>query len=111
MFANPFWSVALLAGIFALYWFVIRPKAAFLEVGKDIESFWGRWFARFHRFRTYVVGAIGALFVAFPDILVSITPSDLSNLIGPDWAPKVGSAIAVYAVVNRAFSTKPIEKQ
>jgi hypothetical protein len=100
MYLNPFWSVALLAGVLALYWFVIRPKAPFLEVGKSILD-------RLHRFRSYVATTVAALLVAAPDIIVAISPADLSNIIGPTWAPTVGSILAVYLAVNRAFSTKP----
>lgn len=44
MYLHWIWSVALLAGVVALYWFVIRPKAPFLETRTHIEN----WFARRH---------------------------------------------------------------
>jgi hypothetical protein len=100
MHLNPFWSVALLAGVFALYWFVIRPKAPFLEVGSGMLD-------RLHRFRSYVATTIATLLVAAPDIIVAISPADLSNLVGPTWAPTIGSILAVYLAVNRALATKP----
>lgn len=110
MFANPFYSVALLAGVFALYWFVIRPKVAFLEVGTEVEGFFSRWLTRLHAFRTYVAGAVAGLLIAMPDLLVSIAPFDFSPLIGQEWSLKVAAALGLYAVVNRAFSTKRDEK-
>jgi hypothetical protein len=100
MYLNPFWSVALLLAVFALYWFVIRPKAPFLDVGQGILD-------RLDRFRSYVATIVAALFVAAPDIIVAISPADLSNIIGPTWAPTIGSILAVYLAVNRAFATKP----
>lgn len=93
-------SVGLLAAVFALYWFVIRRRAHFLQVGQGILD-------RLHRFRSYVATAVAALLVALPDIIVAVSPADLSNLIGPRWAPMIGSILAVYLAVNRAFSTKP----
>ncbi len=100
MHLNPLWSVALLAGVFALYWFVIRPKAPFLQAGKGVLD-------RLHRFRSFVATTFAALLVAAPDIVVAISPADLSNIIGPTWAPTIGSILAVYLAVNRAFATKP----
>lgn len=107
MFANPIWSVLILIGLFALYWFVIRPKAPILEVGKHIEGFWARWLVRLHRFRSFVATAIAGLLLALPDIVVAIAPIDLSGVIGVHWAQIITSLLAIYLAVNRAFSTKP----
>ena len=107
MFANPIWSVLLLVGVFALYWFVIRPKAPILEVGKEIKGFWARWTERIIRYRSYVAGLVGALLVALPDLLVAVAPFDFSPFIGPEWAKKVGSVLALFLLVNTAFKTKP----
>jgi hypothetical protein len=100
MYLNPIWSVLVLAAVFALYWFVIRPRAPFLEVGRGMLD-------RLHRFRSYVATFMAALLVAAPDIIVAITPADLSNIIGPKWVPTIMSALAIYLAVNRAFSTRP----
>ena len=93
-------SVALLVGVFALYWYVIRPKAPFLEVGQT-------WLDRLHRFRSYVATAITALMVALPDIAVAVAPVDLSGVVGHWWAQLWTTALAVYLALNRAFSTTP----
>lgn len=107
MFANPIWSVLLLAGVFALYWFVIRPKAPILETRQYIENWWARQWARIVAFRSYVATLIAGLLVALPDILVRVAPLDFSDWIGPDWSKKVGSALALFLAVNAAFKTKP----
>jgi hypothetical protein len=110
MYLHWGWSVALLGGVFALYWFVIRPKAPFLEVARNVEGFWHRLFARLHAFRTYVAGVIASVAVSLPDILVKLAPFDFSPLIGQEWALKVAAALGVYVVINRAMSTTPAEK-
>lgn len=107
MFANPIWSVLLLVGIFALYWFVIRPKAPILEKAKHVDGFFERWTTRIIAYRSYVAGLIGALLVALPDILVAVAPFDFSPFIGPEWAKKVGSVLALFLLVNTALKTKP----
>lgn len=111
MFANPIWSVLILAGMAALYWFVIRPKAPFLEVGKDVTPWWRRWLMRLQAFRTYVAGAVGALLISLPDIIVSLSSADFSAWIGPDWSAKVTSLFALFALVNRAVSTTPPDEK
>lgn len=107
MFANPIWSVLLLVGVFLLYWLVIRPKAPILEKAKDEPSFVQRWTTRIIAYRSYVAGLIGALLVALPDLLVAVAPFDFSPFIGPEWAKKVGSGLALFLLVNTAFKTKP----
>lgn len=107
MFANPIWSVLLLVAVFALYWFVIRPKAPILEKAKDVDGFFARWWTRIVAYRSYVAGMVGALLVALPDILVAIAPFDFSPFIGPEWAKKVGSVLALFLLVNTALKTKP----
>jgi hypothetical protein len=100
MYANPIWSVLLLAGVVALYWFVIRPKARFLEVGRGFLD-------RLYRFRSYVATFVAAMLLALPDIIVAILPVDLSGVVGHHWAQIITSALTIYLAVNRAFSTKP----
>lgn len=107
MYANPIWSVLLLAVVIAIYWFIIRPKAPILEAGKHIEGFWERWLERLHRYRSYVASFVAALLLALPDIIVAIAPVDLSGIVGHHWAQVITSLLTVYLVVNRAVSTKP----
>ena len=103
MYANPIWSVALLVGVFALYWLVIRPKAKFLEVGQGMLD-------RLHRFRSYVATFIAALLIAMPDIIVAVAPVDLSGIVGPKWAPVITAILSIYLTLNRALSTTPPDK-
>lgn len=109
MFANPIWSLLLLAAPLALYWFVIRPKAPILETRKYVSGFFERWWARIVAFRTWVVGFVAALMIALPDLLVLIPGLDLSFLPHP-WPMYVTSASSILLVVMRAFSTTANER-
>ncbi len=108
MFANPLWSLLLLALPVALYFFVIRPrlKVNFTDLYADIDTLWGRVWARIYAFRTLVIAALGAVLTAIPDLLVKIAPLDFSWLPQP-WAAYV-SPVALFAVaVMKAFETTP----
>lgn len=109
MFANPLWSVLLIAALIAIYFFVIRPKlqARFVDTYSHIDNWWARQIARLHAFRSWVATVIAGLAIALPDIVVAITPIDLTPFIGTEWAPRVAGALAAYLALNRAFSTKP----
>lgn len=113
MYANPIWSVLLIAAVVALYWFVIRPRlrAKFLETYQHIDSFWARLWARTVAFRSYLASAFAAIMIALPDIAVALTPIDLSEVVGKWWAQAWTTGLAIFLAVNRAFSTKPGEEK
>ena len=83
MFANPIWSLLLLAAPVAVYWLIIRPrlKIRFTELYGHIDSFWGRVWARLYAFRTFWIATAGAVITAAPDILVQIAPLDFSGIL------------------------------
>lgn len=110
MFANPIWSVLLLAAPIALYWFVIRPRleTRFMDLYQHLDSFWARVWARLHAFRTFVIASLGAVLVALPDLLVQVAPLDFSWLPQP-WAAFVSPACLFLVAVMKAFETKPGE--
>lgn len=109
MFANPIWSILLLAAPIALYWFVIRPrlKAKFTELYDHIDSFWGRVWARTYAFRTFWIGVAGAVVTAAPDLLVLIAPVDFSGILPQPWPAFTGPATSAIIVLMKAFETKP----
>lgn len=113
MFAHWIWSVLLLAAFVAIYWFIIRPrlKAKFTELYADIDSFWGRLWARTYAFRTFWVAAFGALMTALPDILVAIAPLDFSQILPQPWAGFTGIGTTVAIALMKAFETKPKDEQ
>lgn len=102
-------SVSVLLALPALYFSVIRPrlKAKFTDIYSDIDSFWGRLWARLWAFRTPVVGAIGALVAALPDILVKVAPLDFSTILPQPWGLYVGTTIGIIIPIMKAFETKP----
>lgn len=112
MFANPIWSVLILAGLVAVYYFIIRPRlrVAFSETYAHLDTWWERWWARIVAFRSWIATVAAALLIALPDILVAVTPIDLSPFIGEKWAPLVSGALAAFLALNRAFSTTPREQ-
>lgn len=109
MFANPLWSVLILAGLAALYYFVIRPRlrVRFTDTYAHIDGWWARQWARTVAFRSWIATAIAGVLIAAPDILAAVIPIDLSPFIGTKWAPIVSGALAAFLALNRAFSTKP----
>ena len=109
MFANPIWSILLIAAMVAIYWLIIRPrlKAKLTELRADVDSFWGRMFARIYAFRTYCVATLGILLAALPDILVAIAPLDFSPYIGERWGAIVGLGTTITIAVMKAMETKP----
>lgn len=110
MFANPIWSVLLLAAPIAVYWFIIRPRleARFTELYAHLDSFWARVWARTYAFRSFFVATAGAILVALPDLLVQISSMDFSFLPQP-WPMYVSIATTMALALIRAFDTKPGE--
>lgn len=110
MFANPIWSLFLLAAPFALYWFVIRPRLRmkFTDLYADIDSFWGRVWARTYAFRTFWIATLGAVLAALPDLLVQVSSADFSSLPQP-WPMYVSIGTTVSIALMKSFETKPGE--
>lgn len=111
MFANPWWSVLVLALPFALYFLVIRPRlrVKFTQTYAYLDGFWERLWARTVAFRSYLVGVVTALAIALPDLLVLIPGLDLSFLPQP-WPMYVTSGSTAALVLMRAFSTTQREQ-
>lgn len=112
MFANPIWSLLLLAAPIALYWFVIRPRleARFTELYDHLDSFWARVWARTYAFRTFVIATITAVATAAPDLLVKVSSLDLSFLPQP-WLMYTSLFFTITVSLMKAFETKPKDEQ
>lgn len=108
MFAHWGWSVLLLAVPIAIYWLIIRPRlhARFTELYADIDSFWGRLWARTYAFRTFVLACITAIATAAPDLLVQVSSLDFSFLPQP-WPMYTAFFFTVATTLMKAFETKP----
>lgn len=108
MFANPIWSILVIALPFALYFLVIRPRlrVKFTETYAHLDSFWERVWARTYAFRSYIIGVVTALAIGLPDLLVLIPGLDLSFLPQP-WPGYVTATSTMLMVLMRAFSTTP----
>lgn len=108
MFANPLWSVLLLLIPVAVYWFVIRPrlKAKFTDLYANIDSVWGRIWARAYAFRTFFIATFGAVVTALPDLLVRVMSVDFSFLPQP-WPMYVSIGTTVVITLMKAFETTP----
>jgi hypothetical protein len=111
MFANPIWSILLLAAPIAIYWFIIRPrlKVRFTDLYSRMDSLWARVWARIYAFRTFWIGVVGAVVTALPDILVQIAPLDFSGILPQPWPAYTGPATSIAIVLMKAFETKPGE--
>lgn len=112
MFANPIWSILLLAAPIALYWFVIRPrlKIKFTDLYAHIDSFWGRVWARTYAFRTFWIAALTAVMTAAPDLLVKMSSLDFSFLPQP-WPMYTSLFFTISVSLMKAFETKPAGQQ
>ena len=101
MFANPIWSVLILAGLAGSY-IIIRIKHGGPLL--STSHTWGEWFIAF---RTWVMAQVAGLLLALPDILVLIAPFDFSPLIGENYAKLVTLGFGIFMAVNAALKTKP----
>lgn len=113
MFANPIWSLLLLAAPVALYFFVIRPRleVRFTQTYMSLDSFWSRVWARTYAFRTFWIGVGGVIATAAPDLLVHIAPLDFSPFLPQPWPAYTGPITSAIIVMMKAFETKPREEQ
>lgn len=113
MFANPIWSVLLLAAPVALYWFVIRPRlqSKFTEIYADLDSFWARLWARIYAFRTFWLATVTAVITAAPDILSSIAPLDFTGVLPQPWPAYTSAGCTIAVTLMKAFETKPGESK
>lgn len=111
MFANPIWSLLLLAVPVLVYRFIISPRLRmrFGEIYTHIDSFWGRVWTRLYAFRTFFISTLGILLTALPDLLVAIAPLDFSAVLPQPWGLYVGTFIAITIALMKAFETKPGE--
>lgn len=105
-------SITILFVPIALYGLVIRPRlrARFTDLYAGIDSFWERQWARLYAFRSVVVGVLGILAAALPDILVKLAPVDFSQILPQPWGLWVGTAVGVILPIMKAFETKPREE-
>jgi len=112
MFANPIWSLLLLAAPVVVYVFIIRPRlqVRFTDLYSHVDSFWARLLARTYAFRSFVVASGGAVLVALPDLLVQVSYLDFSFLPQP-WPMYVSIATTLALALIRAFDTKPGEER
>jgi hypothetical protein len=112
MFANPIWSLLLLAAPALLYWFVIRPRleAKFTDLYSHLDSFWARVWARTYAFRTFWIATFGAVITALPDLLVKVSSLDFSSLPQP-WPMYVSIGTTLVITLMKAFETKPANEQ
>lgn len=111
MFAHPIWSVLIAIAPIALYWFVIRPTAPVMEVGKEIEGFWPRTLARLRGFQTWWIATFGAFLIAAPDLIVAvlghIAPVDFTPILPQPWPAYVSPICLILITVLKAFQTTP----
>lgn len=109
MFLNPLWSVAILLGLAALYWFVIRPKlkVSFSETYLNIDNWFVRQWTRIVAFRSWVATLLAGLMVSLPDILANVAGIDFTGIIGESYAKLVATGLAVFLAINNALKTKP----
>lgn len=109
MFANPLYSLALLAVPVLIYFLIIRPrlKVKLTDTYAHIDSFWGRVRARIYAFRSFWVGVSGILLTALPDILVVIAPVDFTGILPQPWPAYTGVGTSIALTLVRAFATKP----
>jgi hypothetical protein len=100
MFANPLWSLAILAGLCVMYG-IIRWKHGGPLLSASMT--WPEWVVRF---RTWVASLVYGLGVSLPDILVLITPFDFSPYIGENYAKLLTLAFGLFGIINAGLKTK-----
>lgn len=113
MFANPLWSLLLIAAPILLYVFVIRPrlKTGMTKIYSRLDSFWARVWARLYAFRTFWIATTAAILTAAPDILVQIAPLDFSGILPQPWPAYTSAGCTIAITLIKAFETKPREEK
>ena len=113
MFADPLWSLLLLAVPILIYRLIISPRlrVRFTETYAHLDSLWDRIKARLYAFRTFWIGLAGIVVTAAPDLLVLIAPIDFSPFLPQPWPAYTGPITSAIIVLMKAFETKPREEQ
>lgn len=107
MFANPIWSLLIVAAVIAYIWFV-RPKlkAQFAKQYAAVDSVFECLRARLYVWHTPIVTAIGALLIAAPDLLVQVSSMDFSAILPQPWAGYVSPVCLMLIALIKAFPPK-----
>lgn len=109
MFANPLWSILLLAIPVGVWFFIIKPRlgAKLTEVYGD-RPWFQRWKARLYAFRTFWIATLTAIMTALPDLLVKVSSFDFSFLPQP-WPLYTSLFFTITVSLMKAMETKPGE--
>lgn len=107
MFANPIWSLLIVAAVVAYIWF-IRPKlkAQFASHYAAVDGVYECLRARLYVWHTPIVTAIGGLLIAAPDLLVQFSAMDFSGILPQPWAGYVSPACLMLIALFKAFPPK-----
>lgn len=105
------WSAFIIGAPVVLYFTVIKPrlKARFTDLYADVDSFWGRVWARLYAFRTWAIGVGGLLLSELPALLDMLNLVDTSSL-PTAWQATIRGATILGMLATRAYATKPREE-
>lgn len=106
-FLSILWWLAVIVAPFAIYWFVIRPKAKWTEVATDIAGWWPRFKARFFAFRTVVVTQLGVLIIALPDTLQMLLGVPFNDVLPQPWAAFAAPSLSILIALLRGTASTP----
>lgn len=107
MFANPIWSLLLVALVIVYLWY-IRPKlkAQFAKQYAAVDGVFECLRARLYVWHTPIVTAIGMLLIAAPDLLVQVSSMDFSGILPQPWAGYVSPVCLMLIALFKAFPPK-----
>lgn len=98
----------LLAGIAALYWFVIRPRGAHvLATYHEAGGGWSGVKAVFWGYLTPLMGILGTLAYAAPEMLTLASGLDFKTLLPEPWGLYVAAGMPFVMVMVKAFAATP----
>src|SRR5262245_32004403 len=112
MFANPLWSLLLIALLVIMY-LLLRPmlKREFGKVYQEVDGFWAKVWVYVRKFHTWVVTAISFVLIAAPDILVRVSNLDFSGVLPQPWAGYVSPIALGLIALLKAVDTHANEKK
>jgi hypothetical protein len=101
-------ALGLIAALLALYVFVIRPRGAYvLATYREAGGGWAGIKAVWWGYFTPLMGVLGTIVYALPELLTVATGLDFKTLLPEPWGLYVAAALPFVMVLLKAFAATP----
>jgi hypothetical protein len=101
-------AFGLILALIALYWFVIRPRGAHvLATYRDAGGGWTGIKAVFWGYLTPIMGILGTIVYAIPELLTVASGIDFKTVLPEPWGLYVAAGMPFFMVLMKAFAATP----